>query len=84
MVDGLGLSLCVMLGLPMWGEAGEAETISAVPSAIGRSPTLLVWTREEVRVGGDLELLLCPLMCPRGSFRSNGSSKESMGAAQSL
>lgn len=79
------LSLYFIMGLPMCVEAGEAGKISAVPSsAIWRCPTLLAWTRDELRVGGDLEPLLCPLMCPLGSFRSSGSSKESMGAAQSF
>lgn len=78
-------SLCMSLGVPVWGEAGEAGIMTVVPSSIIRSsPAFLAWTGEGVRVRGDLEPLPRSVACPRGTFRSNGSSKESIAAAQGL
>ncbi len=55
--------------------------MTAVPSSAIRSwPAPLVWMWEGVRVGGDLAPLSHPLTRPLGTFRSSGSSKDSMTA----
>lgn len=67
---------------PVCGEAGEAGTMTAVPSSAMRScRARLKGIGERVRVGGDRAPLSRPLTRPRGSIRSNGSSKDSMAAA---
>lgn len=71
------ISLC----LPVCGEAGDAGMMTAVPSSAIRScPAPLACMGEGVRVGGDMVPLSRPPTHPLGTFRSSGSSKDSMTA----